>query len=256
MLRAFLVALVLAPLACGPGDPGATDGSTGGGSSASTGGGSGSTAAATTDDPTSGGSGTATASTSTTAATTTGPSTTTTTGETTAAASTGVSATSSSTGDTGGPSVCEAAEGDYGDCATPLGWAFDGTECAMVSGCDCAPDCDRFFADAAACALACAAAGHCNADRLHGAALAMDPVQQGQLCDEVDVCVPDDSYKSIYEQIFGMLTCEGQGFPCEGNAPGCTGLWQNMLGPEEWLKTCAATLVQGGGDVFCVVFGP
>lgn len=238
-------ALVLA-LACTPGEPGGTAGSTGGSTTAPTGsttGVTGSTGTATA--PTSGGSGTTSSGTGdTTTAGATSSSTT---------AITGVSA--GTTGDTGGPLACEVADGDYGPCASELGWAFDGTECRLISGCDCAPDCDNFFPDAAACALTCAAAGRCNEERIKAAGIAADPIQAGALCDEIDVCPDDPARQQIFEAIFGMLTCEGAGFPCEGGSK-CTGLFQNMLGPDEWLKTCAASLVWQGGDVFCVVWGP
>ena len=34
---------------------------------------------------------------------------------------------------------------DYGLCATVLGWGFTGTECELISGCSCEPDCTHFF---------------------------------------------------------------------------------------------------------------
>lgn len=255
MLRPGLTALLLLPLACcNPGDPGDTAGSTGGATNnPSTG--TTSTASAsssTSTDPTDG-SASASASTSTTTTTTTTDATSDSTAATTQIS--GITAVGS-TGpdDTGGPVVCAPATGDYGDCATPLGWAYDGTECRPVSGCDCAPDCDKFFAAPAECALTCAAAGHCNEDRLEAEALAQDPVMQGNLCDEIAVCPDSPDLKAIFEEIFGVLSCEGGGF-CD-NGEKCTGIFQNMLGPDDWLKTCAATLVQGSGDVLCVVYGP
>ena len=163
------------------------------------------------------------------------------------------SGTSGSTG--GGSGVCEAALGDYGDCDAVLGVAFDGTECATVSGCDCAPDCDKFFPDVASCALTCAEAGHCNPDRLEPAGILEDPVVMGSYCDELDACVSDPSLEGIFEQIFGMLACEGMGFPCpEGTL--CHGLFAGPLAEEAWTQTCAATLVSGGGTLYCVLFGP
>ena len=258
-LRSLSPALLLA-LACGPGggdDTGASAtsssasaasaGTTDASTASPTGGGTGDSATGGT------GGGTATSTTGTTGPGTTGPASTT--DATTAPATTGPSTTGGSTGgDTGGPVSCGVIAPDHGDCDLALGVGFDGVECAPRSGCDCAPDCDKFFPDMASCALACAAAGHCNEDRLHGAGLAKDPVEQGDLCDEIDVCPSDAALADVFEQIFGMLTCEGMGFPCQGQV--CHGLWQNMLGPEEWLKTCAASLVQSSGSIFCVVFGP
>lgn len=244
-------------LACGP---------VGGGDSAtSTTAGSGTTAAtqATTTDTTDtsgdttntggGGSGGATTGAPDPTTTTAPPPTT---DATTAPATTGMTTGMTTDGGTtgGAPASCGVLAPDHGDCDLALGVGFDGVECVARSGCDCAPDCDKFFPDMASCALACADAGHCNADRLHGAGLAKDPIEPGDLCDEIDVCPSDAAIADVFEQIFGMLTCEGNGKPCPGQI--CTGLWQNMLGPDEWRKVCAASLVQGSGDLFCFVFGP
>lgn len=210
------------------------------------------TSAATTD-PTTGASATATsaATTDPTGATTSAPSSSSaTTGTTAVTATTGAQ----TSGDTGGPATCGVANADYGDCDLALGVAFDGTECASRSGCDCAPDCDKFFPDMASCALACADAGHCNQPRIKAAGIAKDPIGPGDLCDEIDVCPTSADLELVFKQIFGMLSCEPG--MCQGGGQTCHGLWQNMLGPDEWKKTCAASLVQGSGDILCVVFGP
>lgn len=155
----------------------------------------------------------------------------------------------------GGVGACEPALGDYGDCDAVLGVAFNGIECATISGCNCAPDCDKFFPDVASCALTCAEAGHCNPDRLEPAGILKEPVMMGTHCDEVDACLSEPFFKEILEQIFGMLTCEGMAFPCnEGNV--CHGLWAGPLEGDAWTQTCAATLVPGVGTLLCVVFGP
>jgi len=165
------------------------------------------------------------------------------------------SGTDASSTSGGGVGLCEPAIGDYGDCDAVLGVAFNGIECATISGCNCAPDCDKFFPDVAACALTCAEAGHCNPDRLEPAGILKEPVVMGTHCDEVDACLSEPSLKEILEQIFGMLTCEGMGFPCnEGNI--CHGLWAGPLEGDAWTHTCAATLVPGVGTLLCVVFGP
>lgn len=36
----------------------------------------------------------------------------------------------------------------------------------------------------------------------------------------------------------------------------CHGLLAGPLAGEAWTRTCAATLVSGGGTLYCVVFGP
>lgn len=236
-MRPLALLLPLLALACGPDGQGGSDAASSTGTAGAT--------ASSTGAPGTGGSTTAT-----TGAPTTDTSSTTT---TTAGVSTDPEP---STGDTGGPTACAVAGGDYGPCASELGWVYDGTECVLRSGCDCAPDCDKFFPDAAACALGCAAAGRCNEDRIAAAGLAKDPVGPGDLCDEIDVCPESRFEEQLFAQIFGMLSCEPQpGFPCESGKT-CHGLFQNMLGPDEWQKTCAASLLQGGGPVFCVVWGP
>lgn len=47
----------------------------------------------------------------------------------------------------------------FGDCATPLGVVFDGTECVPASGCDCQGDDCPAFDSFEACATSCAAEG-------------------------------------------------------------------------------------------------
>lgn len=246
-LHSFCSLLALA--ACSPADGGSASG-TGSSGTTSTGGTSGTSSGTlvTTGAPSTGtGGGTDSGGTGGTSGGTSGA--------TSGTTSSGSSSAGASTGDTGGVGACEPALGDYGDCATPLGFAFDGAECTARSGCDCAPDCDKFFAEASACALTCAAAGHCNADRIQAAGIAMKPVQQGSFCDELDVCLAEPALHATFEQIFGMLTCENAGFPCEQGQI-CHGLWQGELGPDAWLRACAASLVEGGGLLHCVVFGP
>ncbi|MDC0667635.1 hypothetical protein [Nannocystis radixulma] len=188
--------------------------------------------------------------TSTTSTATTEPAT-----STTSTTSTGPG--TSTTDDTSGVDAqCLPAVGDYGECAAVLGWAFDGVECTMRSGCDCAPDCDKFFPTAVACATSCAAADHCNPDRFDAAGIAEPPVAQGAFCDGVYMCPADDFLKDAYQQIFGMLTCEPGGFPCSQNGEHCAGLFAGSLGPEEWAKMCAASLLPTSGPFFCTVFGP
>jgi len=248
--------LAVLALACNPDGGGSSTGatttstSTATSTAGSTGAPATSTSAA-TSDPTTGASATATsAATADPTAAPSSTSATTTTGTTAVTATTGAQ----TSGDTGGPATCGVANADYGDCDLALGVAFDGTECAPRSGCNCAPDCDRFFPDMASCALACADAGHCNQPRIKAAGIAKDPIGPGDLCDEIDVCPTSADLESVFKQIFGMLSCEPG--MCQGGGQTCHGLWQNMLGPDEWKKTCAASLVQGSGDILCVVFGP
>lgn len=55
-----------------------------------------------------------------------------------------------------GDGDCDALDpAGYGDCEMLLGWVWDGFDCVMSSGCDCAPDCDSFFDDMESCEDAC-----------------------------------------------------------------------------------------------------
>jgi hypothetical protein len=184
-------------------------------------------------------------------ATTTSTSALTTSGGSTAATTTGAIAPTTSPLDP----ECRPVVGDHGDCQTPLGWAFDGQECTARVGCDCAPDCDNFFPDPAACAQACAAAGRCDPGKIKAAGLADDPVQPGDHCDGLYTCPGDDEpLKSAYQQIFGMLSCEPGSFPCGPEV--CAGQWSGSLDPDAWQKLCAASLLPAADSLYCAVFGP
>src|SRR5437868_12061330 len=75
------------------------------------------------------------------------------------------------------PTACPTLDpASYGPCGTALGAVFDGTNCTLVSGCDCGSDCAHFFATQEMCASTCAEAGRCNPGRFtayNGMALAI-----------------------------------------------------------------------------------
>jgi hypothetical protein len=51
---------------------------------------------------------------------------------------------------------CETiAPGAFGLCDRVLGWGFDGSGCAVISGCSCGERCDLLFPSRAACERAC-----------------------------------------------------------------------------------------------------
>ncbi|PCC75425.1 hypothetical protein SAMN02745121_03849 [Nannocystis exedens] len=266
-MRSLDFALVLAALlACNPSDPGTTETSNGTGTATTTGTTAGTTAP--TGDLTTTG-GTATGGTATGGMTTAPTTSTSTTSTTEPATSTTEPATSTTTTSTTVPGTsttddtgavdpqCAPATGDYGECAAIIGWAFDGTDCTLRSGCGCEPDCDKFFPTAEACALSCAAADHCNSDEFDGAGLAEPPIMPGMHCDGVYMCPgDDDGLKQAYQAIFGQLTCEPGDFPCSENGEHCMGLLAGTLGPDEWAKMCAASLLPGSGPFICTVFGP
>lgn len=258
-LRLLSGLLLLA--ACGSGGGSSADDTTGtppatatdpGSSTAVTGGG-------TTEDATGAGPVT-TSATGTTASTGPGETSTTPTTATTGEPSTGTPGTSTggttdpgTTGDatTGGPvGACAEVDGDYGPCDAILGVAFQGGSCRYVSGCNCEPDCALFFDDPVACATTCAAAGECEEAQIMGAGIAPDEVGPGSFCDEVDACVNLPELM----QLFPELVCEGQGMPCGGQ--NCHLQFAGELTPEVWQKVCAASLLPGVDELYCVVFGP
>lgn len=167
--------------------------------------------------------------------------------------STGPAVTSSSGGDssTGDPDgTCKEAAGDYGPCEAILGYGLVGEKCLAISGCNCEPDCAYIFPSPVACATTCAAAGECNDALITGAGIGPKEVGPGSLCDEVDACVDLPELK----ELFPGLTCEPGGMPCGGE--NCHLLFQNVLTPEQWTQICAASLLQGVDELYCVVFGP
>lgn len=155
---------------------------------------------------------------------------------------------------TGGALDCVDVTADYGPCEAELGYGFDGTSCRLFSGCDCAPNCEHIKQDPVACASACAAAGHCQEDKIEGAALAMDPVGVGSFCDELDACADPGSEQFTWlEALFPGLLCEGA-FPCE-QGQSCHLQFAGMIDARQWTQLCAASLLPGA-ELYCVVFGP
>jgi hypothetical protein len=257
-IRSLTCAVLLA--ACGPGggtsnsdtatSAPATTTTTTGATSTTTVTGGGTTIDATSSDP------------ATTSATGTTPQPSTTPSETTSTTtpdpttgSTGPVGTSSSSssGDstTDDPvGACKEAVGDHGPCDAILGYGLVGDQCIAISGCNCEPDCAFIFPDPLTCATTCAAAGECNEAIITGAGIGPKEVGPGSLCDEVNACVELPELK----ELFPGLTCEPGGMPCGGET--CHLLFQNVLTPEQWTQICAASLLQGVDELYCVVFGP
>ena len=160
------------------------------------------------------------------------------------------------TGDpsTGGATGCVDVTADYGPCEAILGYGFDGSSCRALSGCDCAPNCEHIAPDPVSCASACAAAGHCQEDKIKAAGIAMDPVQVGSFCDGLDGCADPGSEQFMWlEALFPGLQCEGE-FPCE-QGPSCSLQFAGMITARQWTQLCAASLLPGA-ELYCVVFGP
>ncbi len=141
---------------------------------------------------------------------------------------------------------------DFGDCATPLGWIFDGDGCVALDGCDCGPHCNAIFASASECGNSCAAAGECRSDLFIGKGLARGaPFGVGTGCDEVDIC---GGPSVAITEILPNANCGDRPYyPCEGVH--CSlGPLHHPYTEEEFEKLCAASLLPGVDLVACVLF--
>lgn len=251
--------VLLAPLACSDGDGGATT-TAGSGTSAST------TQSQSTSETTTGTSTTATGgsasasatqgttSPGTTTTTTSGTTTTTSAGATTEAMTGGDTTTEDTAGTTGGGSACvDLGDVDFGDCEAIVGFVFDGEGCVLRSGCGCEPHCDDVFASADACALACAGAGVCDADKMKASGIAADPFVVGSFCDGVYICGGDEPTLAA---LFPGQPYEPQGgYPCEG-ASMLTASYAGEVDAAAWEQLCAASLLPGVTEIHCTIWGP
>jgi len=167
------------------------------------------------------------------------------------------SASSSSTGDpTGGRGeVCDdLREVDFGDCATPLGWIFDGEACVPLSGCDCGANCDAVFLEPSECADACAAIGECRKDLLLGKGIIEGPYGLGDFCDSFSIC--GDTSMSVPDLLPSAQCIEDGNYPCNGELSCSVDSTEPMLTEDQLEKLCAASLLPGVNLVACVVLGP
>ena len=111
----------------------------------------------------------------------------------------------------GSPSECEALDPyGYGPCDMVLGYAWDGGDCEVFSGCGCGQDCAQFFNTYSACMDACAPKPAGCAE--------IDPYAYG-FC-EMLMGVGFDGEKCVYVSGCG---CGGP------NEPSCDGLFESMV---------------------------
>lgn len=216
------------------------------------------TGTATTDPATATGDTTATTSGASASATTATASTSSTSGPT---PTTGATAPSTTTGDTGttGPSTttggggaCEDLDGlDFGDCKAIIGTGLIGGKCVAISGCDCEPHCDAFFAGPLECASSCAAAGVCNEGLIEGRGLLMGPCTKDTQFDDTHICGGDPA---IIAQLVPAECQQQGGYPCE-EASMCTLPWGPFT-DEEWASICAVSLLPDVELVACTLYGP
>ncbi|MDC0670525.1 hypothetical protein [Nannocystis radixulma] len=201
------------------------------------------------------------ASTSTGEPTTSGTSTTTSTSGVEPGTSTSTTDASTSTTDastTQAPDddpVCGVVDGDHGDCEQVLGWAFDGVECTKRSGCDCAPDCNKFFEEANLCARECAWAGRCNLDQIVGWGMIEGPVGIGQVCDDIRFCdLPGLMAEWSLEFIFPFMWYS-ENFPAPCTQGGGSINWYegDPIDEDTWTGLCAASMLPGLGPAWCIL---
>lgn len=84
--------------------------------------------------------------------------------------------------------ACEALDPQsFGACGLAVGAVFDGASCVEVAGCECAAGADPCppFANVGKCALACAATGFCQEEKIEG----LHNLEGLGFCDELSACV-------------------------------------------------------------------
>jgi len=150
--------------------------------------------------------------------------------------------------------ACVNVSGDFGDCEMMLGYGFDGRVCRPFSGCGCAPYCGYFFNDLVECVSVCVQEGHCNVELFYGRALASDPFGIGDHCDEINACPSASAVPSLLELFPESLCGEGEQF-CSPSIS-CRLFGFGVVTESVWQELCGATLIDGVGEVECIVWGP
>ena len=173
-------------------------------------------------------------------------------------ASTGGAAGGAGTPATGGIAggagevTCLAVTDGFGDCASVVGWAFDGTGCVLWSGCGCEPYCDRVFPTAAQCVSTCAEAGECNTAALAPAGIAGE-FTPGAYCDEVVACASWFIESDLDRVLPLSSACESTS-QCPVTMT-CPAQVSGTLDAAAWSTVCAASLLPGV-NLTCWVWGP
>src|SRR5690606_18282885 len=145
--------------------------------------------------------------------------------------------------------MCEVVDpSGYGECATPLGFAFTGTDCEPVSGCGCMPNCDQFYDYQAQCRGDCLG---CDTAKLAGAGSGTPP-EPGGFCDVLEACV-DVAWHRDIEGMVADVDCQ--------TAPslGCPNGHRCVLEPngtDRYQDVCRLSRFEGVTNVVCTVFGP
>lgn len=142
---------------------------------------------------------------------------------------------------------CVPAVGDYGDCATALGWAPDGQLCRPVSGCGCGEDCDSFYQSETSCVEACV----CDKSKLVGGGIGGPPVLDAY-CDELTVCTSVDGAAAL-KALLPSAECSP---PTDADC-----VVSCMIGRRQMIDPATRTLlcelsVELAQSVTCWVWGP
>jgi hypothetical protein len=147
--------------------------------------------------------------------------------------------------------ACSTVSGDYGDCEAVLGWGFDGDRCRLFGGCDCAPDCDKLYGTALACATACRSTGYCREATFESGGLA-GPLKEGKLCDDLTVCTGTASEAEL-GALLELSVCEPNA-ECP-DATMCRVVHSGTVSAAEWGSLCTASVLPVD-SITCMVYGP
>ena len=111
----------------------------------------------------------------------------------------------------GGSDECKALDPqDYGNCAMVLGFAWNGEDCALFSGCSCLDDCDQFYPTYDACMDVCKPSPY--------ECIEIDPYAYG-MCDML-MGVGFDGEDCVY--------ISGCGCGNDSDMPSCEGIFETM----------------------------
>lgn len=165
----------------------------------------------------------------------------------------GMGGAGASTAVTGGGGTCGSTVADYGDCALPLGWVFDGSACVAKSGCGCEPDCEAFHEDVLGCIDLCP--GVCDASAFLGAGLVGDGWGEGEYCDELYACMDPSDAALVGDLVGASLTCSVGG-SCPQGEERCVLTQGVNVSAELMADLCRATRVASLSSWRCVVLGP
>jgi hypothetical protein len=149
--------------------------------------------------------------------------------------------------------------GSLGNCGIPLGFAFNGESCTMITGCNCElPRC-RVFQSRAECARKCAEAGRCNISKMPYSHLPGGRrTGVGDYCDAITFCTDEptpeteDDLKILVPGIECPTTDHSD---CSPSICGVSGvIFNSHITTELYLQMCASTLLSEIFILGCTIY--